>query len=140
MNPQEHIVAVVESPREADTTLDIAREVVNRGGRATVVVLVGARTRRHIRDFAASENLTFPDAQEIYIERLSRMCSSRVGGVDTSAVVAEDDYTGRSAFAQAKKARPTTIAMPNNLANRLGWRGSVARSGVPVLIAPRAAA
>ena len=44
MNPQEHIVAVVDSTHEEDSTLDLARQVVDRGGRATVVVLVNGTT------------------------------------------------------------------------------------------------
>lgn len=139
MNNQEHIVAVVESARDGDTTLDLAQEVVNRGGRATVVVLVGARTGHDIKNFAEAENLTFPDAREIYYDRLAGVYSSRVGGVNTSAIVADGDYSSRSVFARAQKAGPTTIAMPHDLANRLGWRGAVARSKVPVLIAPRKA-
>lgn len=140
MNNQEHIVAVVESARDGDTTLDLAQEVVNRGGRATVVVLVGSRTGQDIKRFAEAENLTFPDAREIYYHRLAGVYSARVGGLNTSAIVADGDYSSRSVFARAHQAGPTTIAMPQELANRLGWRGAVARSMVPVLIAPRKAA
>jgi hypothetical protein len=138
MNPQEHIVAVVDSTHEEDSTLDLARQVVDRGGRATVVVLVNGTTTNDIRRFAEAENLTFPDAHEIYLERLSRIYSSRVGGLDTSAIIAEGDYSGRSVFASAEKAGPTTIAVPQSLAHRPSWRGPVAHSRVPVLIAPHA--
>ena len=140
MNTQEHIVAVVGSTRDEDSTLDLARHVVDRGGRATVVVLVNGTTTSDIRKFAEAENLTFPDAREIYLERLSRIYSSRVGGLETSAIIADGDYSGRSVFANAEKAGPTTIAVSHSLANRLSWRGPVARSRVPVLIAPRRAA
>jgi len=140
MKTQEHIVAVVEPTRDGEATLDIAREVVMRGGRATVVVLVTRQTMSDIRDFAEAENLTFPDAREIFIERLAAMYSSRVGGPDTSAIVAQGDYSGRTVFTSATSARSTTIAMPQGLAKRRGWRVSVARSQVPVLIAPPTAA
>ena len=140
MKTQEHIVAVVEPTRDGEATLDIAREVVMRGGRATVVLLVTRQTMSDIRDFAEAENLTFPDAREIFIERLAAMYSSRVGGPDTSAIVAQGDYSGRTVFTSATSARPTTIAMPQGLAKRRGWRVSVARSQVPVLIAPPTAA
>lgn len=140
MNKQEHIVAVVESTRDEDSILDLARQVVNRGGRATVVVLVHSTTDRDMRLFAGAENLTVPDAREIYLERLSRNYSSRVGGVDTSVIIAEGDYSGRSVFASAEKVGPTTIALPQSLAHRPGWRGPVARSRVPVVIAPGRAA
>src|SRR5665811_1756496 len=128
MKTQEHIVAVVEPTRDGEATLDIAHEVVNRGGRATVVVLVTRKTIRDIRDFAEAENLTLPDAKEAYVERLIETYSSRVGGLDTSAIVAEGDYSGRAAFDRAVRTCPTTIAIPQSLANRRGWRVSIARS------------
>jgi hypothetical protein len=140
MKTQEHIVAVVEPTPDGEATLDIAHEVVNRGGRATVVVLVTRKTLNDIRGFAEAENLTFPDAREIFVERLAEMYSSRVGGRDTRAIVAEGDYSSRMVFDSAVSARPTTIAMPQSMAKRRGWRASVARSRVPVLIAPPAAA
>ncbi|MEA3502609.1 MAG: hypothetical protein U9R47_07525 [Actinomycetota bacterium] len=139
MKTQEHIVAVVEPTRDGEVTLDIARQVVKRGGRATVVVLVAHKTMSDVRDFADSENLTVPDASEIYFSRLAEMYSSRVGSPDTSAIVTESAYSSRAVFETAASVRPTTIAMPQRLANRRGWRASVARSQVPVLITPSAA-
>jgi MinD superfamily P-loop ATPase len=140
MKTQEHIVAVVEPTRDGEATLDIANEVVNRGGRATIVVLVTRKTMSDIRAFAESENLTVPDASEIYFERLAETYSSRVGSPDASAVVTESASSGRTVFETAASVRPTTIVMPQRLANRRGWRSSVARSQVPVLIAPSTAA
>ncbi len=136
MKTQEHIVAVVEPTRDGESTLDIARQVVRRGGRATVVVLVSRKTMSDIREFAESESLTVPDASEIYFERLAEMYSSRIGISDTSAVVTESASSGRTVFETASSVQPTSIAMPQRLAGRRGWRGSVARSQVPVLIAP----
>ncbi len=125
MNKQEHIVAVVDSTHEEDSTLNLARQVVDRGGRATVVVLVNGTTTSDIRRFAEAENLTVPDARAIYLERLSRMYSSRVGGLNTSAIVAERDYSGRSVFASAEKAEPDDhrrVAQPGQPA-QLAWPG-----------------
>ncbi len=136
MNNQEHIVAVVDSTHGEDSTLDLARQVVARGGRATVVILVNGANAKDIRHFAEAENLTFPGAREIYLERLSRIYSSRLGGLDTSAIIAEGDHSGRSVFASAERVGATTIAVPKSLAHRPSWRGPVAHSRVPVLIAP----
>ena len=47
MNSQEHIVAVVDSTHGEDSTLDLARQVVARGGRATVVVLVNGANAKN---------------------------------------------------------------------------------------------
>ncbi len=136
MKTQEHIVAVVEPTRDGEATLDIAQEVVRRGGRATVVVLVTRKTMSDIRAFADSESLTVPDASEIYFERLAATYASRVGSPDTAAVVTESASSSRVVFETAASARPTSIVMPQRLANRRGWRASIARSQVPVLIAP----
>ena len=140
MNTQEHIVAVVEPTRDGETTLDMAQQVVKRGGRATVVVLVTRKTMSDVRAFADSESLTVPDASEIYFERLAQIYASRVGSPDTAAVVTENASSSRVVFETASSVRPTSIAMPQRLASRRGWRASVARSNVPVLIAPPASA
>ncbi|MEA2011026.1 MAG: hypothetical protein U9N78_10010 [Actinomycetota bacterium] len=140
MKTQEHIVAVVEPARDGEVTLDIAQEVIGRGGRATVVVLVTRKTMSDIGAFAESENLTIPDASEIYFERLAEMYASRIGSPDTSAVVTQSASSSRVVFETAASVRPTSIAMPQRFANRRGWRASVARSKVPVLIAPAIAA
>jgi hypothetical protein len=92
-----------------------------------------------VRAFAESESLTVPDASEIYFERLAESYSSRVGGPDTSAVVTESASASRVVFETASSVRPTTIVMPQRLVKRRGWRASVARAQVPVLIAPSTA-
>jgi MinD superfamily P-loop ATPase len=139
MNTQEHIVAVVEPTRDGESTLDVARQVVERGGRATVVVLVTRKTMSDVRAFAESESLTVPDASEIYFERLAESYSSRVGSPDTSTVVTESASSSRVVFETASSVRPTSIAMPQRLVNRRAWRASVARAQVPVLVAPSTA-
>ncbi len=136
MNTQEHIVAVVEPTRDGEATLDMAQQVVKRGGRATVVVLVTRKTMSDVRAFADSESLTVPDASEIYFERLAQTYASRIGSPDTAAVVTENASSSRVVFETVSSVRPTSIAMPQRLASRRGWRASVARSHVPVLIAP----
>jgi len=136
MKPQEHIVAIVEPNRDGEATIDIARDVVDRGGRATVVMLLTHKTMSDISDFAASENLTVPDASEIYLDRLAETYAARIGSPDTSAVMTGNPSSGRTVFETAERIRSTTVAMPQRIAKRRGWRSSVARSQVPVLIAP----
>ena len=138
MKPQEHIVAVVEPDRDGETTLDIARDVVDRGGRATVVVIMTNKAMKGVRDFAASENLTVPDASEIYLDRLAEAYANRIGSPDRSAVMTVSPSSGRTLFEKATRMRFTTVAMPQKVANRRGWRGPVSRSQVPVLITPAA--
>lgn len=140
MKTQEHVVAFLEPTRDGESTLEIAQETVNSGGRATVVLLVNRQTMTHVRAFAESENLTVPDATAIYFERLADTYSSRLGNDEASTVVTASAYSGRHLFETASRANPTTIVMPQRLANRRGWRSFVGRSQVPVLITPPATA
>lgn len=135
MKTQEHIVAFVEPTLDGESALEVAQETINSGGRATVVVLVSRQTMSDVRDFAESEDLTVPDAA-IYFDRLAATYSSRLGNENASAVVTESVYSGRHLFDVAAQAQPTTIVMPQRLANRRGWRSFVGRSEVPVLITP----
>lgn len=134
----EHIVAVVEPTNEGESTLDVAEQAVSRGGSASVVVLLTKETIGDIRKFAEVEKLTFPDAREIFLERLLDGYAKRLG-IGESSVVALNDYSGRSVIENAQ-AHATTIAMPQKVASKLSWRGSIARSRVPIVISPPRAA
>lgn len=136
MNTQEHIVAVVEPACDGEAALDVAQKVVSSGGQATVVVLVSRKTMSDVRDFAEAESLTVPDATEIYFERLAETYASMIGSPNTSAVVTENASSGRSVFELASRLQPTSIVVPQRVANQRGWRSSVARAAVPVLITP----
>lgn len=138
MTNQEHIVAVVEPTASGEAPLDVARETVHRGGRATVVILLNRRTDEDIRNFAAAEDLTFPDAREIFLERLTDTYSALLGG--ESRVVATGEFSARSIMEGAARISATSIAMPQTTARRYGWRGAIKRSHVPVVISPRRAA
>ena len=89
MKTQEHIVAFVEPTLDGEAAFEIAQETISSGGRATVVVLVSRQTMSDVRDFAESEDLTVPDATEIYFDRLAATYSSRLGNDQASAVVTE---------------------------------------------------
>lgn len=139
MKTQEHIVAVVDPANDEDSTIDLAQEVVERGGRATVVVLASKETISAIAAFAYSEDLTVPDATEIYLERLASMYTSRFGGRNTPTIYTNAD-AGKFVFDTAARSAATVVAMPQRLASRRSWRTSVTASEVPVLIAPPKAA
>ncbi len=135
----EHIVALVEPTVDGESTLELAKQAVDRGGRATVVVLLTRATNDDIRNFAEAEDLTIPDAREIFIERLTDGYSAQLGEGD-AAVVALSSYSGRSLMKSAQSAHATTIAMPQSMSKRFGWRSPIARSAVPVVISPPRAA
>ena len=140
MKAKEHMIAVVEPTRDGESTIELAQQVVDRGGQATVVVLVTRDTVAEIAAFAAAENLTLPDAREIYIERVADVYSSRFGDHDVATIVTDRPDPDTVVFGLARSAIGTTIAMPQRLASRRGWRASVARSKVPVLVTPPKAA
>ena len=134
----EHIVAVVEPTIASESTLDVAHDTVSRGGRASVVVLLTKETIGNIRKFAEVEELRFPDAREIFLERLTDGYAARVG-IGESSVVTLDFYSGRSVIESAQT-HATTIAIAQEVANLRGWRAPIFRSRVPILISPTKAA
>ena len=140
MKNQEHIVAVVDPTVDEDSTLDLAQEVVDRGGRVTVMVLASRDTVAGMTAFANSEDLTLPDGTEIYLERLAMQYTERFGGHEAAATILTGADASGFVFATAARNAATVVAMPQRLAGRRGWRNSVAKSQVPVLIAPPKAA
>ncbi len=140
MNPQEHVVAVVEPTLDGETTINLARQVLDRGGRATVVVLLTRETLNEIAGFAEAEHMTFPDAREVYRERLAESYSDVFGGETTNTIFTENLRANRLVFDIAATDGATSVAMPQRLVAKRGWKTSVVRSQIPVLIAPPAAA
>lgn len=139
MTKQEHVVAVVDPSLEEDTTLEIAQQVADRGGRVTVMVLASRDTVAGVNAFADAENLTVPDAKEIYLERLAIQYTERFGGQEAPAILTATDGSP-FVFGTAARAEATVVAMPQRLARKRGWRKSVANSPIPVVIAPEKAA
>ena len=139
MNHQEHIFAVVEPTEEGEATLDLARQVVARGGKATLAIILTRQATDDMRAFSESENLGFGQGSAIFTDRLSATYSSRVGG-DTVTMIAAEDDAGRELLHAAGRANATTIAIPQRLMVQRAWRIPLGRSTVPVVIAPRRAA
>lgn len=75
----EHLLAVVEPTDNGNATLDLAHDVVARGGQATVLMLITDRVVDDIRGFAAAEDLDYRVAEAHAIERLTSYCTGRVG-------------------------------------------------------------
>ncbi len=140
MTSQEHIIAVVDPAQDGESTVDLAEQVVDRGGRATVVVLLSRKTVDEVTAFADAENLTYPDAHEIIVERLTESYLARFGGKTQVAFVADNSDTNRLVFSRAARDAATSVAMPQRLAKRRGWKSFVSGSPIPVTIAPPKAA
>ncbi len=140
MTSQEHTIAVVEPTLDGESTIAVARDAVSRGGgRATVVVLLGRQTIAAIEAFANAEDLSFPDAREIYIDRLTDTYAAQFPeGTDT--IVTDRSSASRFVFEAAARADATSVVVPQRLAAQRNWKTSVTRSRVPVLITPPKAA
>lgn len=130
-----HIIAVVEPTPTGDATIDIAREVVDRGGRATVVMVVGKRARKDIQDFATAEELSYGDASVIALDRIGEDYAHRVGR-GTEIVTAADGVDGAALLAHAKATGATSVAVMPELAAHRRWRRPLAASDIPVIVAP----
>lgn len=140
MTNQEHTIAVVEPALDGDTTLHYAKQAVERGGRASVMVLLGRETVAGIAAFAEAEELTFPDGREIYINRLARDYSELFDGREQVTIVTDGHNANRVVFDRANQDEATTVVVPQRLVSRRNWRASVAKSPVPVVITPTKAA
>jgi hypothetical protein len=140
MNTQEHMIAVVEPARDGESTIELAKEVVYRGGGATVVVLVTPHTAAAIAEFADAEDMTFPNAKALYVERIADVYSSRFGDHRIATIVTDRRDPYNVVFDTAGQTAATVVAIPQRMATQRSWRATVARSEVSVLIAPPKAA
>ena len=137
---QEHTIAVVDPALDGETTLDYAKQAVEHGGRASVIVLFGRDTVAGIAAFAEAENLSFPDGREIYVDRLARQYSEAFNGKEQVTIVTDGHDANRLVFDRASREDATTVVLPQRLVSRRNWRSSVAKSPVPVVVAPTKAA
>jgi hypothetical protein len=138
MQTHEHLLAVVEPTEGGEAALDLAVDVVARGGRATVMVVVTKQARDDFRRFADSEDLSPYDAETIAVDRLADTYNARIGGVEgilTNSVASSSELL-RAVTATGA----TSVAVPQHLATRREMGKLVHNSHVPVLVAPNRAA
>jgi hypothetical protein len=140
MTSQEHLVAVVEPTLDGELPVDIARQAFDRGGRATVILLIGKETVANIAAFADAEDLTFPDGREIYLERIAELYSEIFNGKERVTIVADGPEANRVVFDRATRDAATSVVVPQRLVNRRNWKTSVTKSTIPVVVAPAKAA
>lgn len=138
MQLREHLLAVVEPNQADDASIDIAADLVSRGGKATVLMLVNQQVRDDFRRFTDSEDLLAHVGEAIALERLVDGYTSRVGGEDTEVIVANWTSPVRELLEVAAESRATSIVIPQRLAARRSLRRLVSDTTVPVLIAPAA--
>lgn len=137
MTKREHLLTLVEPTTGGDATLDLAHSTVERGGDATVVMVITDRVQRDIDAYAASENLDRPDAEGRALTQLDNYCRSRVGG----STNVETRYSGpRTDVAELVTPEITAIAVPEGLMDQRAIGKLVKRTGLPVVVAPAATA
>ena len=135
MAKKEHLLTIVEPTDGGDSTLDLAHDVVNRGGDASVVMLITDRVRRNIADFASSENIGFGDAAAIAMEQLNRRTAERIGG--TSSI--QTYYETRNQVGEITEwlsPDTTAIAVPERLLSTRSIRKLSNSTGLPVVVTP----
>lgn len=140
MTSQEHLVAVVEPSLDGEVPVELARQAFERGGRATVILLIGKETVANISAFADAEDLTFPDGREIYMERIAELYSEIFNGRERVTIVVDGPDANRVVFDRATRDAATSVVVPQRLVNRRNWKASVVKSTVPVVVAPAKAA
>lgn len=133
MAKREHLLTIVEPTKGGDATLDLAHNTVERGGDATVVMVITDRVRRDIDAYAASENLDRADAEGRALNQLDNYCRDRVGG--SADVVTR--YSGpRTNVAELITPEITAIAVPEGLIGQRAIAKLVKRTGLPVVVTP----
>lgn len=139
-DPRSHVLAVVDSMDDAQPTLSLAKDVVDHGGRATVLIHLGDTDRTHITDYASSEGLSLGEAEARYIDSTLSNVRDFVGHHGTNAVITDSVRDGAAVIQRALKSDATSVAVPSDLAGRRSWRRAMAQTPVQLIVAPRTAA
>lgn len=134
----EHVLAVVEPTTGGSAALDVAHDVVARGGRASVVVLITDRVAADIRDYAAAEELSSHEAEAAAIEQFTAQCRDRIGA-DVPTIVERHGWLGTD-IRRHISSEITTVAVPEGLVGRRGLDKIASRLGRRVVVTPSNAA
>ena len=138
MNNLEHIIAIVQPTNREDTTVDIARDVVANGGRATVVMLITDRVRKDIREFAEGEGLSLGEAEAMAIDRMSDDYIEAVGPGRTRVIVST--MSSGLSSQHPSLAGATTIAVGEQALSQPSLQRLVSGATIPVIVTPTRAA
>ena len=131
----EHVLTIVEPSGRGDATLDIAHDVVARGGRAKVVMVITDRVDTDIREYADSENLSRTEAEATAIDRLADYCAERIGD-DVPTIVERFGWLGVDIRRHITD-DITSVALPEGFLNDKGVDRLARRIGRPVTVTPR---
>jgi hypothetical protein len=138
MTDREHLLAIVEPSATGEAPLEIANDVVTRGGKATIVVLLTDEARNDFRRFADAQDLDVSHGEAVAVDRMIDVYTTRVGGSDTDSMVTHARASARDLLTMAADTDATSIAIPQQVARRRGVRKLVSEALVPVLVTPAA--
>jgi hypothetical protein len=133
----EHVLAVVEPTDRGDAALDVAHDVVARGGRASVLMVITSRVDDDIRSYAASEDLSVSEAEATALERLVGYCNERIGD-DVPTIVERFGRLGTDIRRHISE-DITSVAVPEGLFQQRSLDKMSAATGRPVVVAQPAA-
>jgi hypothetical protein len=138
MTHREHLLTIVEPSTTGEAPLELANDLVARGGKATIVVLLTDEARADFRRFADAQDLDLHHGEAVAIDRMLEVYTARVGGSDTESIVTSARSSASDLLTMAADADATSIAIPQQLAGRRGARKLISESPVPVLVTPAA--
>lgn len=138
MTTREHVLTIVEPSASGEAPLAIANDLVARGGKATILVLIDDVARDDFRRFADAQDLDVHHGEAVAIDRMLDLYTTRVGGSDTEAIVTDGRSSVRDILTLAAEADATSIALPQQLARRRSVRKLVSESHLPVVVTPAA--
>jgi hypothetical protein len=140
MTSQEHTIAVVEPTLDGEMPIEYARQALERGGHATIILLIGKETVANIAAFAEAEDLSFPDGREIYLERIADLYSEIFNGKERVTLIADGPHADRAVFEHVARDAATSVVVPQRLVKRRNWKSALASAPVPVVVTPAKAA
>ncbi len=135
---REHLLAIVEPTTGGDATLDLAHDVVERGGAVSLVLMVTKRVLQDIAEFADGADLEIGEAEAIALDRLSAAYEQRVGATESTRLAYA--ASGDGDLRRYLTPETTAIAIPAHLASRRAVRRLGSATGLPIVVAPLRAA
>lgn len=132
----EHVLTIVEPTAHGDSTLDLAHDVVARGGRASVVMVITDRVDADIDGYAESENLSRTEAETQAFEQLAGYCANRIGG-EVPTIVERFGWLGVDIRRHITD-DVTSVAIPAGLLGKRDLARIERRLGRPVVVTPAA--
>ncbi len=133
MSTSEHLLTIIEPVPGGETTLELARRTIDRGGTASVVILITARVQRDIEAFAAAEDLWRGDAEALALDQFRARCRAALG--DEARIAVSFGAPG-SNLVRYVTSDTTAIAIPTTLVHERLVERLAAYSGRAVIVAP----